>query len=384
VVGASGLVGSTLCERWLDRHSHEVVPFIHSSGNAWRLARRGIPLKVVDLMSREQTHAALDGCTHVVNCTRGGEDFMLQGLNHLLEAARKASVRGFVHLSSVVVYGDPPTKEAASEDGPTPAHPKGTYGWVKLEQDWMVRKEAQRGLPSVILCPPNVSGPYSYFLLAVLQALRDGQLVLVDEGRTPCNLVDVHNLAYAIELALEHANSSAPRLFVTDAEPTEWSDVTRELFPLVEGAGAVPSITREEAMAITAAKGAKSSLLHSLKHLGSSDVRAALRKDPLWERLERSARTLVTRLGRETQDRIRLAVDGPLRSVSRPYEHRHDLRLLSQQARRVRHSCARAEAMLGYRPLYSFSQSMQAFRTWYRSEHRIETPFWELLRRLSQ
>jgi len=42
VVGASGFVGSTLVERLLARGDVEVVPFIHTSGNAMRLARRGI------------------------------------------------------------------------------------------------------------------------------------------------------------------------------------------------------------------------------------------------------------------------------------------------------------------------------------------------------
>jgi nucleoside-diphosphate-sugar epimerase len=336
-------------------------------------------------MSRTQARAALHGCTHVVNCTRGGNDFMLQGLDHLLEAARKASVRGFVHLSSVMVYGDPPADGARTEDGHTPVHPKGTYGWLKLEQDRMVRKAAQRGLPSIILCPPNISGPYSYFLLAVLNALRGGQLALVDEGRAPCNLVDVRNLTYAIELALDRGHSSAPRMFITDDEPTDWSGLINDLIELAEEAPSVPSVTRDQALRMAPGKGADNpSLLRSLKHLGSSDVRAALRKDPLWERLDRGVRGVIARLGHEIEDRMRLAIEGPARVASRRHEHCHDLRLLAQQLRRVRHSCARSKAELGYRPLYSFSQSMQAFRIWYQAEHRIDTSFGRLLSRLSQ
>ncbi|PYV39918.1 MAG: dihydrodipicolinate reductase, partial [Acidobacteria bacterium] len=36
VVGASGLVGATLVERLVVLPGCEVVPLIHSSGNAWR------------------------------------------------------------------------------------------------------------------------------------------------------------------------------------------------------------------------------------------------------------------------------------------------------------------------------------------------------------
>ena len=68
IVGASGFVGASLAERLLSQGGDEVVPFIHSSGNAWRLARLDIELKTLNLLDRDQVHAALRGVTHVVNC----------------------------------------------------------------------------------------------------------------------------------------------------------------------------------------------------------------------------------------------------------------------------------------------------------------------------
>ncbi|HEY9446059.1 MAG TPA: NAD(P)-dependent oxidoreductase, partial [Burkholderiales bacterium] len=134
VVGASGLVGSTLTERLLAQGADEIVPFIHSSGNAMRLARRGVELKMLDLMEPTQVEAALAGVTHVVNCSRGSDEVMLTGLSNLLAASRKHRVERFVHLSSVAVYGDPPPPESSAEDAPAlPA--RGTYGWIKLQQD---------------------------------------------------------------------------------------------------------------------------------------------------------------------------------------------------------------------------------------------------------
>ena len=72
VIGASGFVGSTLVEQLL-MGTDEVVPFIHSSGNAWRIARLGIELRALDLLDGRQVEAALHGVTHVVNCSRGGD-----------------------------------------------------------------------------------------------------------------------------------------------------------------------------------------------------------------------------------------------------------------------------------------------------------------------
>jgi NAD dependent epimerase/dehydratase family len=57
VFGASGFVGSALVER-LQQKGVELVPVIHTAGNAWRLARHGIPLRAVDLMSRAAVREA--------------------------------------------------------------------------------------------------------------------------------------------------------------------------------------------------------------------------------------------------------------------------------------------------------------------------------------
>src|SRR5439155_8791005 len=182
-----------------------------SSGNAWRLARLGIALLAVDLLVPDEIDRALRGCTHVVNCALGSADAMVKGLQNLLAASRKNNVERFIHLSSVLVYGDPPPPESGHENAQT--RPTGTYGRIKLQQDRMVRQASRTGLPSVILCPPNVSGPYSPFLVKVLDALRAGAFALLDDGKTPCNLIDVSNLAHAIELALDRGTANGKRIF---------------------------------------------------------------------------------------------------------------------------------------------------------------------------
>ena len=102
VVGASGFVGATFVERMMSREDVRLRPFIRSSGNAWRLARHGsLELETLDLLSETETQKALEGCTHVVNCSRGNPEVMGLGLDNLLKAAQTAGVQRFVHLSSV-------------------------------------------------------------------------------------------------------------------------------------------------------------------------------------------------------------------------------------------------------------------------------------------
>ncbi len=384
VIGASGFVGTALVEAAIDDRRFDVVPIIHSSGNAWRLVREGVEVHVADLLDKNSVGAALRDCTHVVNCSRGGDDVMLTGLRHLLEVAREKRMQGFVHLSSVMVYGDPPSRDSTSEDGTVPRQTKETYGGIKLLQDQMVETAAKSGLPALILCPPNISGPYSYFLGGIVASLRAGSLALLDGGRTVCNLVDVANLAEAITLGLDHCTPQSPRLFITDDEDLDWKDVIDAVFPLCGDAPPPRPIDRDDLLRLREAFTAKprGNAFASLKHLISSDVREALRKDPYWARLDGMLRKGIAKLGPTIEDKMRLTVEGPLRVAKAAPAQGLNVPLSIQQLRGVRHSCAKAKAMLGYKPRYSFAESMEAYRAWYRSITGQNSAYWPLTRYL--
>ena len=292
---------------------------------------------------------------------------MLQGLKHLLAASRKAGAKQFLHVSSVMVYGDPPHPASTRENAPTQPL-RGTYGWTKLKQDELVEAAARSGLLSTVLCPPNISGPYSYYLLDILAAIREGSLALLDEGAAPCLLVDVTNLCHAIELALERGPGDGRRLFLTDDESVTWRALLDGLAPLLP-AGAIDRLPRLslEALRKLCQPPAKSKMspLRSVKHLFSADVRPALCRDPLWEKLDASLRRSVSLLGRSMEDRLRLSIDGPLSIPKARRAPRVNTQLSSHQLRSVRHDCALAKERLGYRPVASFQHSMAAFRAWY-------------------
>ncbi|MCC7486343.1 MAG: NAD(P)-dependent oxidoreductase [Burkholderiales bacterium] len=382
IVGASGYVGSTLVERLRARRDLEIVPCIHGSGNAGQVARLGIALAAIDLLDREVIARSLAGCTHVVNCSRGDNAVMLKGLANLLEACRRGGVRRFVHLSSVMVYGDPPAPDSTGEDGRTEPR-RGTYGWVKLEQDRLVEKAAREGLSSVILCPPNITGALSGYVETIYRAMKERTLGLVDGGNTPCNVVDVRNLARAIELALERGPADGRRLFVTDDHATTWADMVEGLRSLPGAGVELPAIARDELARLAAGPPApRASLGRALVHLASSDVRQALRKDPLWARVDAALRSGVRLLGRDLEAGMRIAVEGPVRVARASGAPALDVRLTAQQLRGVVHSCERAKRELGYAPPYSLQQSLAAFRRSYCALHGLDSPVGDLLRAL--
>ena len=386
VIGASGFVGTALVEHAIDACKAEVVPIIHSTGNAWRLIRRGLDIRMADLLDRNSIAAALDGCTHVVNCSRGDDAVMLTGLRNMLDVAAERKIDGFLHLSSVMVYGDPPSPDSTTESGTTPRQAKASYGGIKLQQDLMVQRAAAEGLPSLILCPPNISGPYSYFLGGIIGNLRAGSLAILENGQTVCNVVDVYNLAHAIMLGLDHCTKQSPRLFITDGEDTTWGQIVEAVRPLYESASPAPSIDRAKLTALRNAMNAVPpiNLGKSLKHLVASDIRAALRKDPLWAKFDKAVRQGVAKLGAVLEDKLRLAVEGPIHVAKAASGPPINVQLSAQQLRGVRHSCALAKSLIGYQPRYSFAQSMTAYRAWYRSHTGQNSRSWALARYLWQ
>lgn len=384
VFGASGFVGSTLVEQFLHKNDGELRVCIHSAGNVWRLARHGMKFHFVDIRSRAEVREALEGCTHVVNCTRGPDEVMVEGLRNLLEESQAQGVQRFVHLSSVAVYGDPPPPESTHEDAKPHPAPQ-SYGWVKLRQDSMVQRAYRRGLSSIILCPPNISGIFSPFVSEVLQDMRNGTLALVDGGETALNIVDAENLCHAIELALTCEEADGQRMFVTDAETLTWKDFTKMLLPLAERSEPLPSVTRADIFkgAATGKRG-RLSPVRSLKHLVSSSVREALREDPLLEKIDQGIRASIALLPDTIEDGLRCFIEGPIQVAKITPSTRYSSRYNAQQLRGVYHSCERAQKMLNYTPKYTFKQSMERFCAWYQALHGFGTVSWKLVRELEE
>ncbi|HUE87973.1 MAG TPA: NAD(P)-dependent oxidoreductase [Vicinamibacterales bacterium] len=382
VFGASGFVGATLVERLWRAGDAEVVPVIHSSGNAARLARFGKPLVTADALQPDTLDRALDGCSHVVNCSRGPAEVMVRGLRNMLDASRRAKVQQFVHLSSVAAYGDLEVTMLEESAEPRPA--RNTYGWTKNAQDQLVQRAADGGLRCAVLCPPNISGSYSAFLMEVVQSIRRSELALVEDGSYPVELVDVENLVHAIRLALRAPEIDGRRIFVTDGRPRTWADLAAALAPLADANGPLPSIGLDVARQLSAEPAAApASLIRTFKHFCSADVRNALKKDPLIASADKSVKGMIRRVAPlERALRRRFEERAPIKRVARG--PRVSERLIRQQLRNIRYSQTRARDVLGYEPLITPEQSMNAFRAWYSELHGWQDAAWPLSRHLYQ
>lgn len=376
IFGASGHVGGTLVERLLARDCYDVRPIIHTPGNAWRLARRGIKLAQADLARRDQVRAAIAGCDIVVNCSFPSPEQMEPAVQCLVTESLAAGVKRFIHLSSVAVYGEHPLAEAELETA-APRAAKPLYGYYKLRQDEVVARAVRRGLPCVVLCPPNITGLNSRYLLEVLAAIERGTFALVDGGAAPCVLVDAANLAAAIELAFDKSSADGQRMFITDDEATTWRDVVDGLSPLADEGTAIGAITADDARRIVNTSHRGQTIRQAVgRMVALPEVKRILKGTPAIVRWARRGRRLSGWLplgrGGKAPSRASRSGDGSAWSE----------RLLAHQLRGVRHLCDRARSELGYAPEFSFAQSMENFRQWYAEYFGFGGDDWPLLAEL--
>ncbi len=156
------LVRGTILDRGL------VQTLLGESERVFHLAARGLRQSIHD---PEPVHA--------VNAT---------GTLVLLEAARRARIERFIHVSSSEVYGPART---APMDETHPTHPTTPYGASKLAGEAYARAAfITHGLPVVVVRPFNVFGPRSHHEGAsgeviprfMLRALAKKPLIVFGDG----------------------------------------------------------------------------------------------------------------------------------------------------------------------------------------------------------
>jgi nucleoside-diphosphate-sugar epimerase len=365
VTGAAGFMGTRLCEALHMTHACQVRAFLHSAGSAARVARLPVDFVLGDLCNARDVERAMDGVDAVVHLARGSTQVMRTGLENLLRAALRHRISRFVHMSSVAVYGNDPPPHSSSESAPT-RRTDLPYGNEKLGQERRVRRYAARGLPAVILRPPNVYGPFSHFNLGLLDKIRSESLAIVDSGRNPCNLVYVDNLIEMVLLALWKQEAVGQTFFVTDSNPVTWDKCLSDHAAIL--GCSLPRVSVTDLVPPARERLLRDSLRILPGVVFSKDFRGALRRVPFIFKLEQFIHERFESLPARTKQAIRLRVHGPERrdAPSKPRFHATD-NIIAAQARKVAHSNEKARTLLGYSAIVSYEEGMTLTREWLRA-----------------
>jgi predicted dehydrogenase/putative NADH-flavin reductase len=234
ITGATGFIGGRLVECLAHQSGARVRVLVARRHMASRLARFGVEMFPGSVTDSEAVRAAMDGCEVVFHCAhprQGKADEILatvrQGAQTLAEAAAEAKVARFVALGSFVVYGP--------RDGPVDERePRQSSGWsyaaAKIEEEeLLLARHRQEGLPVVLVQPTIVYGPWGgFWTVGQIERLRQGHLGLVDQGSGFCNAVYVDDVVEAL-LAAQGEGSPGEAYLISAATPVTWRHYYRAL-----------------------------------------------------------------------------------------------------------------------------------------------------------
>ncbi len=175
--------------------------------------------------------------THVDRSILGVGEFIrtnVEGTRVLLDAARAARVRRFLHISTDEVYGTLGGSGTFSED--SPLQPNSPYAASKTGADVLVRAyHVTYGLPAIITRTCNNYGPYQFpekFIpLMIVNAMRGEPLPIYGDGLYVREWLHVEDHCRALALLLARGNPGEV-YNIGSGEERANLDVAREILRL--------------------------------------------------------------------------------------------------------------------------------------------------------
>lgn len=197
ITGGTGFVGRHLLSLAVGA-GHR----IHALTRAEQPARDGVDWTAGTLADRESLYRLAQGADaviHIAGAIRAADRTgfaapNIQGTQNMIDAARRAGVSRFIHISSLTA------REPDVSD----------YGWSKAESEKIVRDS---GLDWTIIRPPAVYGPGDRETLELFAMARRGLVILPPKGRT--SLIHVEDLCRLI-LAAIGADAAMGALYEPD------------------------------------------------------------------------------------------------------------------------------------------------------------------------
>ncbi len=201
VTGASGFLGSSLAMT-LSRRGEKVRALVRSSSSRDRL--HGFEGEIVegDLTRSDSLCAATQGVDTVYHCAAAFrdegipikvfEEVNVSGSVHLVQAAKSAGVRRFLHVSTVGVHGE---IESIPANEDAPLKPEDHYQSSKLRSEQAVGAELSRiNLPGVIIRPVGIYGPGDTRFLKLFQKVANRRFPMIGNGKSRYHLTYIDDL----------------------------------------------------------------------------------------------------------------------------------------------------------------------------------------------
>lgn len=241
MTGGSGFVGAAAAAAMAPDHDVSALSRRPSS-DADLIAHGAKPTRG-DLETL--TEDLLSGAEAVVHCAAYVEEWgpleryesvNVKGTQRLLDAAKAAGVKRFVHVGTEAALFDGQHMRNIDETYPLAPHSPFPYSRSKARAEAAVRaaNDPDAGFETIVVRPRLVWGPGDKTVLpAVLAMAKAGKFVWIDGGDAMTSTTHIYNLVRALDLALS-GGTPGEAYFVVDGPPVRFRDF---LTPYVAAAG---------------------------------------------------------------------------------------------------------------------------------------------------
>lgn len=211
VTGANGFTGSYLTKHLLKK-GHQVRVLVRKGSNLSALEGLPVEYAYADLADSapldESVMSGIDVVYHIAALYRAENvpvqmfwDVNLNGTKKVLEVAKIANVKRFVHCSTVGVQGEiskPPATEEA------PYKPGDYYQQSKLEGELYALDFFKReNMAGTVVRPVGIYGPGDTRFLKLFKYIYQGKFRMIGSGKVLYHMTFVEDLARGIALAGE-------------------------------------------------------------------------------------------------------------------------------------------------------------------------------------
>lgn len=150
----------------------------------------------------------------------------VKGTRNLIEMAKKAKVRRFIHVSSNSPIGVNPTRDHVFDES-SPYKPYMTYGKTKMmAEEIVVRAHESKALETVIVRPPWFYGPGQPPRQTLFfQMIRDGKAPIVGDGENRRSMAYVDNICQGLLLCEKVDRAAGEIYWIADRHPYRMKDI---------------------------------------------------------------------------------------------------------------------------------------------------------------
>lgn len=323
VTGATGLLGSHLVEQLRRRGMPVRVLVRRGSDTAW-LATQGVEFAEGDITDAASVERACQGCEFVYHSAAKVGDWgkwdefqrvTIDGTANTIDAAIRAKVRRFVHISSVSTYGYHTDPVEVDETYPLGF---GLYKWAyysrsKIAAEEIVWERWKRGLIELtVIRPAWIYGERDRTTIARLyRMVRDGKAKILGEGSNRLNVIYAGSIADASITAALRADCNGEVFNCSN----DGAITQQAYFDLIARAINAPRVTKKAPYALAYRAG---HVLEIIGHLTGSTKPPFITRYAVW-----------------------------------------------LMGRRSYFSCEKARKMLGWKPMVSYEEGVPRTIQWY-------------------